>query len=93
MWGMPESTPWTAVIRRLEEHMEKRDVGVDYGSHIVRDHDIRALFELIRRYGGRKDWQPTQENIEKLPGPVRRYVRQLETEVQRWKGEAVRRRL
>lgn len=88
---MPES-PWTATIRRLEKALAERDWSVEFGSHKIRDGDIRSMFELIKRYGGRKDWTPTEENIEKLPGPVRRYVRQLQTEVTRWQQEAVRRR-
>lgn len=81
------------VVARLQEALAKPDMGGEFGTHRVRDYDIRILFETIKRYGGRKDWTPDEANIAELPAPVRRYVRQLQTEVQRWQQEAVRRRL
>lgn len=66
----------------------------EFGIAKVRTYDIGVLFETIKRYGGRRDWRPTDENIARLPGPVRRYVRQLEAEIVRLQRELadVRRR-
>jgi hypothetical protein len=62
------------VIARLQEAMDRQDWGLDYGLCVVRAYDVGVLFETIRRYGGRRDWTPTETNILALPGPVRQHV-------------------
>lgn len=44
------------------------------GSCRVLKSDIVTLFEAIKRYGGRRDWTPSDENLMELPGPVLRYI-------------------
>lgn len=56
----------------------------------VRGAYIRHLFETLKRYGGRKDWTPVEPNIQELPGPVRRHIRNLEVEIQRLQRALVR---
>jgi hypothetical protein len=77
---MAEST-LKEVIARLRAATEERDWGLEYGLCTVRAHDIGVLFETIKRYGGRHDWTPTPQNIERLPGPVRRYIASLQIEI------------
>jgi hypothetical protein len=62
------------VIARLQEGMAKPDMGLGCDLYALRGYDVGVLFETIKRYGGRRDWTPTEENILQLPGPVRRLV-------------------
>ena len=76
-------------VARLQEALAAPDSG-QFATSRVNDYDVRVLFETIKRYGGRKDWAPSEENISKLPSPVRRYIYELRTEIQRLEREVVR---
>ena len=76
-------------VARLQEALEATDSG-QFATSRVNDYDVRVLFETIKRYGGRRDWTPSEENVEKLPSPVRRYIGELRTEIHRLERELVR---
>jgi hypothetical protein len=75
---MPDSILRQAISRLQKALTEGDKSGVPYGTAQVRTYDVRILFETIKKYGGRKDWTPTKENVDQLPGPVKRYIRELE---------------
>lgn len=62
------------VVTRLQEILRSGYVGDGPDVYKVRGYDIRVLFTTIKRYGGRRDWTPNEENISQLPSPVRGYI-------------------
>lgn len=62
------------VIARLQEAIRTPNLGLGPDVYTVRGYDVRVLFETIKRYGGRRDWTPTEDNILQLPAPVRDHV-------------------
>lgn len=85
---MGEST-LREVIARLRAATEERDLGLEYGLCKVRSYDIGVLFETIKRFGGRHDWTPTPQNVERLPPPVRFHIRDLEIRIELLQRELI----
>lgn len=87
---MPAESVLKQVVARLQAALLDRDYGEAPDTYRIRGYDIGVLFETIRRYGGRKDWLPTEPNIEALPGPVQRHVRDQQIEINRLHRELIR---
>src|SRR4051812_5379516 len=87
--AMTESL-YREAVQRLLAVLAERDWSGEFGTHRFADHDIQLLFELIRRYGGRKNWTPTEDNIATLPGPVRRHILRQRAEIERLQREAIK---
>jgi hypothetical protein len=87
---MPDSV-LKQVISRLEAAIASAVDGEDppFGTVRVRVYDVNVLFETLRRYGGRRDWEPTAEAIAALPAPVRRHVLACQTELARLQRVAI----
>lgn len=71
---MPESI--RTIVARVETAMVE---GVNRPACMaeVAVYDLGVVLNLLKIYGGRADWTPTADNIEKLPGPVRREMKRL----------------
>lgn len=66
-------------MRRIQAELEK--VGratVRFQKIDVWIEDVEAIFDAMKRWGGRHDWTPTLENLDRLPPPVRFHIRDLE---------------
>jgi hypothetical protein len=69
-------------VKRLEAEITKAaGYSVPYGTCQVQMADIRVLFDAIKRFGGRKDWTPSPQNLSDLPTPVRAYIIDLERQI------------
>ena len=84
-----EESPLKQTIRRLEEALKQPSVDCDV--YRVRGYDIRLLFQTIKDFGGRKDWTPTDQNLLKLPRPVRRHILDLQQRLSFLQREDIRR--
>jgi hypothetical protein len=80
---MVDGSTLKAVVARLEEALREAREGnqLPFGTARVQRADITILFETIKRYGGRRDWTPTEENLAELPSPVLRYIVQQRREI------------
>lgn len=87
---MADESVLKTVIARLEAALNDPNPGRGPDVYEVRGYDVGVLFETIKRYGGRRDWTPTPENIDRLPGPVRRYIHAQWAEISRLQVEATR---
>jgi hypothetical protein len=87
---MPDSV-LKQVVSRLEAALAAAVESEDppFGTVRVQIYDVNVLFQTLRRYGGRRDWQPTPEAIAELAAPVRRHVVACEAEIARLQRVAI----
>jgi hypothetical protein len=76
-------------VARLQEALGVGDLRHGPDVYEVRGYDVNILFETLKRWGGRRDWSPTPDNIKQLPGPVRRYIYEQWAEIGRLQREAI----
>lgn len=77
-------------MKRIQAELDKIDrATIRFLKMDVEVDDIRLVFDAMKRWGGRHDWSPTPQNIERLAPPVRFYVRDLEIKIELLQRELI----
>lgn len=87
---MAESELRAAIARMRESVARAERCTIQFQACDIEIRDVKTIFAAIRRYGGRRDWTPTPDNIAQLPAPVRRYIYAQWVEIARLQQEALR---
>ncbi|HEY1605641.1 MAG TPA: hypothetical protein VGF77_08570 [Allosphingosinicella sp.] len=80
-----------SAVKRIQAELDKVAAAtIRFPKIDVYVDDIALVFAAMKRWGGRHDWTPTRENVERLPPPVRFHIVDLQIRIELLQRELIR---